>query len=100
MTDLSLPLGATDDVPLKQKLVIGIDETARRALEVLEVQAESTEQAENSTKGDRFGMAVVQLIAAVGEAKGRDDQSVWEEGLRRVMETVRTRTSLLSAFLK
>ena len=96
MKNLSLPVELSSDVSDNQKLLIAVEETAKRALEVLEVQANLMEEADESAKGGRFGKAVVQLITALGKAMGRDAQSVWEEGLKRVMKILQTRSSPFS----
>jgi len=90
-TALALPLDLPEDALLEQKLRAGRDETASRALEVAEVQAVREVELDEALKGRMFGASVAGLLTAMGEGNREDIIRVWEDGLRRMLGSLRDR---------
>ncbi|WVQ81698.1 hypothetical protein IAT38_003823 [Cryptococcus sp. DSM 104549] len=75
--NLSLPLHLPPNISLEEKLRLGRQETASRALEAAEVTSDD-------------GAALAKQVGRLLEAMelGNNETGVWEEGLRRVLEHV------------
>ncbi|ODO01938.1 hypothetical protein L198_02668 [Cryptococcus wingfieldii CBS 7118] len=77
-SDLSLPMNIPADHPLASKVDLARRETARRALEVLEVTS--------AEDGEVYGENVANLLLIF--EGGQNEGTIWEELLRGVMEFI------------
>ncbi|WVQ76389.1 hypothetical protein IAR50_006055 [Cryptococcus sp. DSM 104548] len=77
-SDLSLPINIPADLPLASKVDLARRETARRALDVLEVTS--------AEDGEAYGEGVIDLLLAFDG--GSTEGTLWEELLRGVMEFI------------
>ncbi|TYJ54240.1 hypothetical protein B9479_005084 [Cryptococcus floricola] len=77
-SDLSLPMNIPADSPLASKVDLARRETARRALEVLEVTS--------AEDGEVYGEGVANLLLAF--EGGQKEGTIWEELLRGVMDFI------------
>lgn len=93
-SDLCLPLGLAEDASLEDKLRAGRNTTALRLIEVAEVQADLTEGDSESIAGWPFGAAVLRVLNALHESHEKGSGGLWEDGLRRILEGLRTRMYL------
>lgn len=92
-TELALPLGILEDLPIEQKVQKGVEETAARALEVVQVQYASIE--DPALSGRSLAKGVLDICTAM-EHSGRQ-RAVWEAGLRTVLDMLRSGESLPSS---
>jgi hypothetical protein len=95
---LSLPLGIAADAAYETKLRRGLLETAGRAVEVLEVQAESLPDGNGDVRrGRTFGEGIRTVLealrasqmASLSDSETEKRTYVWEEGVARVLSFVR-----------
>nr|XP_019008999.1 uncharacterized protein I206_06687 [Kwoniella pini CBS 10737]OCF47780.1 hypothetical protein I206_06687 [Kwoniella pini CBS 10737] len=83
-TDLSLPMSLANGLTLKEKTQIGRNETASRALEVVEARFQND--------GDGYACGVVELLEALESGNDYRDGHVWAEGVRRIQDYLEYRS--------
>lgn len=94
-SDLFLPLGLSADSPVEQKTGAGIDETARRCLEVAEIRMKgdlALGASHVEETGHAYASEVAETLHAWTEAKqvtGDPGYQVWDEGVAIVMNLLR-----------
>ncbi|WVQ97544.1 hypothetical protein IAU59_004658 [Kwoniella sp. CBS 9459] len=83
-SSLSLPASLASNLTIEEKTAIGRNETASRALEVLDVQSRDD--------GERYAKGVTRLL----EVFDKRERTVWEEGVRIIVDKVRAGTKPFS----
>ena len=90
-TGLILPFGLAKEASLEEKLRTGLNETAERALEVIEIRAEVHLDGDDFRIGRKYGDSLINLLEVVNTTDLLRGGQVWQNGLRKTLEISRNR---------